>query len=907
MDYVIAFEERDRCVNETVGGKGKNLAELVADGFDVPGGFIVSTEAYGLALQEAGFASHVLADVRTIDYDDLAALDSVSGRIRSMIEAVAIPAALRDEVAKAYASLGDDMRVAVRSSGTAEDTAAASFAGLHDTFLEICGVDDVLDAIRRCWASMWTARAVSYRNSNGFDHGEASIAIVVQAMVHSAISGVMFTANPLNARTDEMVINASYGLGEAIVSGQVTPDEYVVGGDDLAIKRAHIGDKALTITRAESGSGTVTADTAGVDRTRPALTDEQIVELAGIGREVQRHYGGLPQDIEWGYVDGRFHLLQARPITGVDFTWDEGVDDWQTLPDDEDALWTFKYSEQYWTGGITPLFYSIRARESHRGIMDMSALAGFRDLLELRTYKYRFGTAYYSVDWDEPFQRYALPRLFRPSGSFNVPEDMQAATHAEPLDVKRWLRMMASINSSPTSSFYGWKKNARKFIFTPEEVAKANGLSETDMRKLSDSALYRYERDLQEQAIKFMESLWVGTHVQNLMIMGGFAQMVARYYKGENALIGQELMSGLPTNLQSQESQEFFRLSELIRHSPVLRQTFDGNQGAAFFTALEDSEEGRAFLERYTVFLTEHGHRGHADRDIYFSRRADDPSIDYEAFRMYLQAENPTPPWELERTVIAKREAAFDEVMAHIGKVRFGKVLQQLFTFLYDEVVDFLVLREDWRHYIDRITFAKRKAFLEVGRRAVERGFLDELDDCFFLSENELFSLIDGGQSDVLVKAKIAGRRKQFDRMNTRMVTPPMLLRGNDPIDDADEVIEGATQMAGIGTSGGVIEGIARVMPSMSMIGDLNPGEILVCNATDPGWAPVFSIIGGLVIETGGMLAHGSCLSREHGIPAVQLVNGMRMIPEGAHIRINGTSGSVEILDEALAAAGSAK
>ncbi|MFC3242812.1 PEP/pyruvate-binding domain-containing protein [Gordonia humi] len=263
MDYVIAFEERDRCVNETVGGKGKNLAELVADGFDVPGGFIVSTEAYGLALQEAGFASHVLADVRTIDYDDLAALDSVSGRIRSMIEAVAIPAALRDEVAKAYASLGDDMRVAVRSSGTAEDTAAASFAGLHDTFLEICGVDDVLDAIRRCWASMWTARAVSYRNSNGFDHGEASIAIVVQAMVHSAISGVMFTANPLNARTDEMVINASYGLGEAIVSGQVTPDEYVVGGDDLAIKRAHIGDKALTITRAESGSGTVTADTAG--------------------------------------------------------------------------------------------------------------------------------------------------------------------------------------------------------------------------------------------------------------------------------------------------------------------------------------------------------------------------------------------------------------------------------------------------------------------------------------------------------------------------------------------------------------------------------------------------------------------------------------------------------------------
>ncbi|MCZ4650568.1 PEP-utilizing enzyme [Gordonia amicalis] len=904
MEYVVPFENRARCENALVGGKGANLAELVAAGFDVPGGFVVSTEAYRAALESAGVTDRIVSLVDGIDYDNIAQLDQVTTEIRQVIEAVEIPAAMREQVAQAYSALGDDVRVAVRSSGTAEDTADASFAGLHDTLLEIVGVEDVLDAVRDCWASMWTARAVSYRKSNGFDHATASIAVVVQTMVPSELSGVMFTANPLSARTDELVINASYGLGEAIVSGIVTPDEYVVSGVDLSLRRTHIGDKALTISVRAAGSGTETKDTPEADRSRRALSDEQIAELAALGREVQRHYDGLPQDIEWGYAGGKFYLLQARPITGVDFTWDECVDDWQLVPEDDDALWTFKYSEQYWTGGITPLFYSVRARESHEGIMRMTELAGFRDLVNKRTYKYKFGTAYYSVDWDEPFQRYALPRSVREGGSFNIPEDIRVKTLSEPLDVKRWFRMICSINSSPTSAFYNWKKNARRFIFTPEEIDKANGLPDAELRKLSDDALHRYERNLQEQAIRFMDSLWVGTHVQNLMVFGAFGQMVAKYYKGTNALIGQELMSGLPTNLQSQETHEFFRLSELIRNSAELRRIFDENPGPQFFTALEDSAEGREFLEQYRAFMAEHGHRGHADRDICFTRRADDANIDYEAFRMYLQVENPTTPAEQEQRVIAKREAAFGEVMEFIGQSRFGKIAQQVFKFLYDEVIDFLVLREDWRHYIDRITFAKRKAFLEVGRRAVERGLLETVEDAFFLSENELFALLAGGQPERLVRAKISGRRKAFDKMNSRMFTPPMLLRGNDPVPEESDDVEGGSQFTGIGTSGGVIEGVARVMPSMSQIAELQPGEILVCNATDPGWAPVFSIIGGLIIETGGMLAHGSCLSREHGIPAVQLVGGMRLIPNGARVRINGTTGQVDILaDEPVAEA----
>lgn len=902
MSSVLPFTHTDAQRTELVGGKGSNLSRLAAAGFRVPPGFTVSTDAYTEALQHAGLREQILPIVDRIDYDDVDVLERETAQVRKLVENVALPEDLVSGIKAAYAELGAEVLVAVRSSGTAEDTAESSFAGLHDTYLDVRGADEVVDAVRRCWASMWSARAVSYRHSRGFDHAEAKIAVVVQQMVESEVSGVLFTAHPLHARTDEIVVNASYGLGEAIVSGIVTPDEFTLNADTLAVKHSHLGAKHQQIVRGPSGAGTVTESVPQDDRERFCLEPDQLATLADLGRRVSRHYDSLPQDIEWAYTDGQFYLLQSRPITGVDFTWDEGIEEWQTAPDEDDALWTFKYSEQYWTGGITPLFYSIRARESHEGIMRMAELAGFDDLTNKRTYKYRFGTAYYGVEVDEAFQRYALPRPVRPAGAFNVPEELMGKTLSEPLDVPRFLRMMLSVNASPTSAFHNWRKTAWGFIRNPESVAAANGLPEEELRRLSDAELRRYLRSLQDQAIKFMDSLWVGTHIPIPMIFGAFGALVAKHYKGSNALLGQELMSGLPSTLQTQETHAFHELAQRLRSSKVLRQTFDDNAGAAFFEALEQTEEGAAFLADYTAFVAEHGHRGHTDRDLIFKRRADDPAIDYEAFKLHLQSDQTSSPAELEQRVVEKREAAVAEMMEHLGHGVLGPLRQKLFQLLHGEIIDFLVLREDWRHYIDRITYSKRKAALEVGRRCVERGQLQTVEDCFFLGEDELFRVLAEAEPLPLVEAKIRGRRRHFDRMESRTWTPPMLVKGDGTvIEESNEVGEGGSHMQGVGTSGGVIEGRARVVPNLSKIGTIERGEILVCNATDPGWAPVFTVISGLVIETGGMLAHGSCLSREHGIPAVQLVNGMQLIPNGALIRINGTSGEVEILEGSAA------
>ncbi|MCR8899856.1 PEP-utilizing enzyme [Gordonia sp. GONU] len=902
MSTVIRFNDPTGTDVGLVGGKGVNLGELANAGFSVPRGFTVSTEAYATVMAASGANDKVFALLEGLDYQDLDKVDRTAAEIRGVIVDIEVPGALAKEIADAYAELGDDAYVAVRSSGTAEDTVDSSFAGMHDTYLDIRGVDQVLDAVRRCWASMWTARAVSYRQERGFDHRTARLAVVVQTMVQADVSGVMFTANPLNNRTDELVINAAYGLGEAIVSGIINPDEFTVDLATVKVKQANLGDKKLKIVRApDQASGTVELEVAGEDAKRLSLSDAQVGELAALGRKVMAHYGGLPQDIEWAYVDGEFHLLQARPITAGKFTWPEGFDDWQNGPEEEDTLWTFKYAEQYWTGGITPLFYSVRARETQVGYDNMNTRAGFQDLLGQRLYKYKFGTVYWNVDLDEKRLRYVLPKFARPAGANVVPTDMQQAFFSEPLDVVRWLKAMISFSVSPVYSLSRWKKVIREdYLFNEAAVAKANGLPEEELKLLSDDELNKYQRSLQQYAIDFMDPLWFGAYTAMSMFFALQGALVAKFYTGTNALLGQELISGLPTTLQNVENRAFFELTNTIRNSKTLSETFAKNEGAAFFAALESSDEGREFLEQYNEFIVEHGHRGHPDRDLIFKRRADDPAVDYEAFKVQLASPAATPPEELETRVRDKRLAAEAEVVENLGQGSMGMLKQQLFSLLQGQIIDFLVLRDDWRHFIDRISYAKRKAFLEVARRCVERGYLNEQDDAFFLGETELFEVLRGGGQRPLVEAKIAARREDFDVFESRNFTPPTFMRGETPVDDAlPSAAPGSGALVGVGTSAGQVEGRVRVLRSMSDIGSLEKGDVLICNATDPGWSPVFGVISGLIIETGGMLAHGACLSREHGIPAVQIVGATQIIPDGVHVRINGTTGVVEVLDMA--------
>ena len=408
-----------------VGGKGANLGRLSQAGFVVPPGFVVGTTAYNAHIESLKEQiSWVLAK---IDYNDADSLERSVTQIRGIITNAEVPAAIASEIRAGYAKLGGDLYVAVRSSGTAEDLDGASFAGLHDTYLDIRGTDAVIDAVKRCWASLWTARAVSYRKTQGFTQFP-SIAIVVQTMVESEVSGVMFTGNPINTATDELMINASWGLGESIVSGIVTPDEYIVSHRNLKVLNRTLGTKKVQVVRdAANGVGTVHQDVAESLREIFTFSDERVGELADIGRRIQAAYEQMPQDIEWGYAKGKFYVLQARPITGVDFSWDSDVTARVQGNDDAvpyDNIWSRVFPEEMWTGAISPLMFSWRCW----GLNQCHSLGvhafGYpeQDYTTRRLWIYHKGVSYYNVEADRDRIKQSIPPPLRAGMLHKIPK-----------------------------------------------------------------------------------------------------------------------------------------------------------------------------------------------------------------------------------------------------------------------------------------------------------------------------------------------------------------------------------------------------------------------------------------------------------------------------------------------------
>jgi phosphoenolpyruvate synthase/pyruvate phosphate dikinase len=896
--YVLEFGEPGSDDREVVGGKAASLGRLSANGFPVPPGFTVRTDAYLDFLTASDLRGRLEKLVGALDYDNAGALEKGTAEIRSLIVGAQLPDEVAEAIASEYrAQIGESADVAVRSSGTAEDMAEASFAGLHDTYLNIVGVDEVLTAVRKCWASMWTARATAYRTQNGLDHLSAAIAVVVQKMVDAEIAGVMFTANPLTARVDELVVNAAWGLGEGVVSGVLTPDEYRIDRDDLTIRGKTLGTKAVKVVRdPESGIGTVTVDTPAADQNAFSLDDKQIAELADLGRRVEAFYEGIPQDTEWAYAHDTFYLLQSRDITGVDFTWDEDIDatTWPNRRDDPEVVWSQTWAEQFWTGAITPLFYSVRGAEWNRNWDRLEKLWGFDDELSAKPwFKYRRGTAYWNLENDNKLLINLFPKSLRAAAlTVHNPPQLQAEPAAAPFDLLKFIKMQARVHiTEPDRGALSWFDYVYNYIDNrTDEVSP----TVEELRTLSDRELRRRAAHYIAIAEDFCDILWTGFFVYGAGSMYLLGDRLAKWYRGDNPDVFADLVSGLPTTRMAAEQHAMWDLAAKIRDSEDLRPLLQLSTPTEFFARLEDSQDGKAFRADYEEYLAEYGHRGHADRDVYYKRRMEDPSLDYNSFRALLTADGSVHPKEQEAAAQKNRQKTLDEVVENIRRQPFGGLKAEAMKWLADYVVRFLKLRDDERWYIDKVTFSKKLAFDEMGRRLVEKGVLERDDDHYFLSQHELYQLVDGAKPTRLTRLKINNRREVFESFLRRDEVAPRYMKDGAALDfDADS----GDGLRGVGTSRGLATGRARIVPNLSDIGRVEKGDILICNATDPGWAPVFMIIKGLVLETGGMLAHGACLSREYGLPAVQIAGAMRRIEDGAMISVNGATGEVIVLD----------
>ncbi|WP_159705360.1 PEP/pyruvate-binding domain-containing protein [Arthrobacter sp. 18067] len=876
-----------------VGGKAANLGELASAGLPVPPGFCLTTAAYRLALSAIGL-QEVIAALKAVGTADLDQLNGLATRARSLVLDAGVPAAVGQAVRSAYQQLGGNVPVAVRSSATAEDLAFASFAGQQDTYLNVVGVDAVLDAVSRCWASLWTDRAVAYRTTNGIDHASVTLAVVVQEMVDSATAGVMFTANPVTGNRYEAVIDASPGLGEAVVSGAVNPDQYVVDVRRRSIVKRTVGDRQVEI-RSLPGGGTERVERPGQDGPdapvpQPCLSDLQVLALAELGRKVQEHYSA-PQDTEWAIDDdGKLWLTQARPITTL-------YPQTTRIPPGagEHAFLNFSLAQGL-TRPLTPMgLASIRliascvARTAAFDVPDPRSgpppyyEAGQRIFFDLTAVlRSRPGRAIVPRVFDVMEARSAT--LMR--GLFDDPRfTVRTKT---PLKLIRHVAPVAAKYRVPESLFRG--------LFRPAAAMKRVETLTAELRKTLDvpPGATSHQRLAHVQRILGEELFATVPQVLPLPALGFAMLALVRRILGDQATYDelQTVIRGLPNNVTTEMDLALWQLASEIREDPDAVASMAGRTAAGLAEQYRDGNLPPAAQSGLDSFLSTYGHRAVAEIDLGMPRWSDDPTHILGVVANYLRladgAESPDQQFQK-----AAREAD-EQVARFVAQARAkSPVHAAIVRVAMDRTRRFAGLRELPKYNLVLGLAAARKQLLLVGRALAESGRIERAEDIFYLDLDEAETALAGDD----LHGKVAEHRAAYQQELRRRHIPRVLLSdGTEP--EATPGTSGKQRpgtLSGSPASAGIVTAPARVI--MDPVGaHLEPGEILVAPSTDPGWTPLFLTAGGLVMEMGGPNSHGAVVAREYGIPAVVGVpDATSRLSTGQRVTVDGAAGTVSI------------
>ena len=556
-------------------------------------------------------------------------------------------------------------------------------------------------------------------------------------------------------------------------------------------------------------------------------------------------------------------------------------------------------ADDLWCGAISPLTYSLWGVRYTEGYYGDAELWGIKGGIKARAWKYFKGVAYFNTGVQKLLaERTALPAFREGMLALASPADKEEIVNA-PLSFFTYLMTYVRLFlfARPTNGPYKYLRVVRDYL--ENRVDEANGVGREPPEELADNELmleFEYWRDLEN---KFNRDGWSGWFIYARDMIGLFEIVLSKWYDGDNPMIFTDLLTGMPhRTATSTENFILWQLGKMIKESPVLSNAFE-SAGLDYLEAFEKLPEGREFLRVYEPFLKENGHRGQADRDHFYKRRSEDVSIDYQNFKLMLSATSASDPEERERQVNERQKAAVADVEAHLRRKSFGALRVMIFRHLLDYVFKFFMQRDDQRHFFDRYSMLLKRCALEMGRRLVKRGVLANDEDVFFVDRHTLLAMFKGADVDPLLSHKIAGRRHYHQLMLNKESNLPYYLRRNKGVQFATEGEQDeGTNLQGSGTSRGLVTARARIVKVLEEIGRVGEGEILVTQSTDPGWTPVFNLLKGIVLETGGLLAHGSCLAREYGLPAVQLADATTRIPDGALITVNGDTGGVLVHED---------
>jgi rifampicin phosphotransferase len=884
---VLDLAEIDLHALPVVGGKAANLGALTRAGLPVPPGVCLTTEAYRQVAASAGI-DELLEALAAAPPADVARLAALASAVRKAILATPVPRPIAQAVAAGYERLGRDVPVAVRSSATAEDLPFASFAGQQDTYLHVIGREAVLDAVRRCWASLWTDRAVAYRATNGIDHRAVRLAVVIQRMVDAATAGVLFTANPVTGRRREAVIDASPGLGEAVVSGATNPDHFVVDTASGEILERRIGDKRVLV-RARPGGGTERIERAG-RASGACLADDQVRSLVQLGDRVERHYG-VPQDTEWAFDEtGALWLTQARPITTL-----------FPLPEKAPPA----------EAGLRVYFCFNVAQGVYRPMTPMG-LAGFRLLASSLSSLLGFPVAR-TLEGPAPYAE-AGQRIF-----VDVTAVLRSA--AGRALMRRVLDVMEARASAVLQRLYddprlavtsgSWWSVARRVL----RVAVRSGAPATALRALASPAAAqrhagRIGRELAErlrpflpasalQRLSFVERVLLDEAVplvpRILPAAGvGFALLALA-----GKLLGAEVepdelqtvLRGLPDNVTTEMDLALWALGRRIAS--------DGDSSAAFGDASPSELAERFRAGRLPVvaqlglaeFLDRYGHRAVAEIDLGMPRWSDDPRHILGVIQSYLRLGDAAAPDAQFARGAAEAEAMIETLASRAR--RRGLVRAWLVRFGLRRARALGGLRELPKYHLVMTLAAARRELGKVGAELAAQGRLERAEDVFFLDLAEARAAVAGRD----LRDTVARRREAYDLELRRPRLPRVLLSdGTEPEARTATMPGSVGAIVGTPASAGRVAGAARVILDPSGA-QLLPGEILVAPSTDPGWTPLFLVAGGLVMEMGGANSHGAVVAREYGIPAIVGVpDATARIRTGQRVEVDGSAGTVRVV-----------
>ncbi|MEI4802838.1 phosphoenolpyruvate synthase [Bacillus sp. FJAT-51639] len=868
--YVLEFREIDKTRQMVVGGKGMNLGECSRlEGILVPEGFCVTTEAYKRVIGENEELHQLLDQLAVQKMDERERISEISRKIRELIEGIEIEKGIEEDIDRYLLTFGAEHAYAVRSSATAEDLPFASFAGQHDTYLNIKGKDAILQHISKCWASLFTDRAVIYRMQNGFDHRKVYLSVVIQRMIFPHASGILFTADPITSNRKLLSIDASFGLGEALVSGLVSADCYKVQGEKIIDKM--IATKKLAIYALKEG-GAETQQIEPNQQKSQTLTDQQILQLARIGRQIEAYFG-CPQDIEWCLVDDTFYIVQSRPITTL-----------YPIPeanDQENHVYVSVGHQQMMTDPLKPLGMSLFQLTSF-GPRFKAGGRLFVDITHNLAAPVSRKTIMDTLGQSDPLIKGALMTIIE-RGDFikSLPNDKKEQSPDKSNKDMSFAGLQAQIENDPTIVSDLIKRSQ-----TSIEELKHN------IQTKSGSDLFDFILEDIQQLKKILfdpQSLGV---IMAAMDASSWINEKMNKWLGEKN-VADTLSLSVPNNITSEMGLALLDVADVIRPYPEVIDYLQNVKDDNFLDELVKFDGGQEIQDAINAYLNKFGMRCPGEIDITKTRWSEKPTILIPMILSNIKNFEPNASkrkFEQGRQEALKKE---QELLDRLKQLPDGKRKAEKTKRIISLIRNFIGYREYPKYGMINRYFVYKQALLKEAEQLVQAKVIRKKEDIYYLTFEEFREVVCTNKLNYQTISKRKEEYKLYEKL-----TPPRVITSDGEIITGEYKREHlpSNAIAGLPVSSGAIEGRARVILNMENA-NLEEGDILVTTFTDPSWTPLFVSIKALVTEVGGLMTHGAVIAREYGLPAiVGAENATKLIKDGQRIRVNGTEGYIEIL-----------